>query len=81
MDSVRRSMSLILSQKDLDRKHFLYSRKGHKKIGIKNRMSRDNSRNPNELKEKAIQIDSRIQSIYSRYDCLVSYKISDKDLF
>lgn len=28
---------MVLKQKDVDRKHFLYTRKGHKQIGLKNR--------------------------------------------
>jgi hypothetical protein len=28
---------MIVQQKDIDRKHFLYTRKGHKQIGLKNR--------------------------------------------
>jgi hypothetical protein len=30
-------MWMILGEKGMDRKYLLYSRKGHKKIGLKNR--------------------------------------------
>jgi len=35
MDSIRRTMSMVIKEKNLDRQHFLYNRKGHKQIGIK----------------------------------------------
>ena len=38
-DSIRRTIKLVLREKDLDRKYLLYNRKGHKKIGIKTRLN------------------------------------------
>jgi hypothetical protein len=37
MDSIRRTMKMVCGEKNLDRRHFVYTKKGHKKIGLKSR--------------------------------------------
>ena len=37
MSAIKSTKNLVIGQKDLNRKHFLYTRKGHKKINLKNR--------------------------------------------
>lgn len=36
MNSIHETMGYVLRQVDVDRKHMLYTRKGHKKIKVKN---------------------------------------------
>lgn len=36
MNSIHETKGYVLSQAGIDRKHLIYNKKGHKKIGIKN---------------------------------------------
>lgn len=37
MESIRKTMKIVCGEKNVDRRHFVYTKKGHKKIGLKSR--------------------------------------------
>ena len=39
VDSIRRTVGMVVREKGLDRRYLLYNRKGHKQIAIKNRLN------------------------------------------
>jgi hypothetical protein len=69
---------MITTEKHIDRKHLLYNRKGHKKIGIKNREKLKLSQiEKNKLYERIEANAKKIERVYEKYDLLVVFSIKN----
>lgn len=74
-------MHLVLISKGIDRKHILYSNKGHRHINIKLIAKKLNESTLIHLRQKMQSISERIDKIYKQYDILLEYEIDSDELY
>lgn len=61
-------------EKNVDRKHFLYTKKGHKFIGLKNReKAKFDERELVDALKKVGDVSKNVQKMYDQYDSLISF--------
>lgn len=71
MNSIHETSGYILRQADLDRKHLLYHKKGHKQIKVKNIHSKIKLSSND--KEKIKSCDKKLDYLFEKYDKLIEY--------